>query len=218
MAQVRDLIVNGSANIIGTIYGDLQGNASSATRLANARTFRTNLGSTSTASFDGSANITPGVTGTLPIANGGTGATTAAAALTAFGLTATATELNYCDGVTSNIQTQLNGKMSSRPTCIELGGSADGSLNEGFINFHFNGSTADYTSRIIESSQGVISVNGINFSSSSGDITNGSYTFMKLIQSASAPTGAYNVVWYDTTNKVLKFWVNGAWQGMNTYQ
>lgn len=28
-------------------------------------------------------------------------------------LTATATELNYCDGVTSNIQTQLNGKASS---------------------------------------------------------------------------------------------------------
>lgn len=29
------------------------------------------------------------------------------------GLTATVTELNYCDGVTSNIQTQLNGKASS---------------------------------------------------------------------------------------------------------
>ena len=28
-------------------------------------------------------------------------------------LTATATELNYCDGVTSNIQTQLNGKAAS---------------------------------------------------------------------------------------------------------
>ena len=32
-------------------------------------------------SFDGTANITPGVTGTLPVANGGTGATTAAQAL-----------------------------------------------------------------------------------------------------------------------------------------
>ena len=46
--------------------------------LKTARTFRTNLGSTSTASFDGTANVTPGVTGTLPIANGGTGATTVA--------------------------------------------------------------------------------------------------------------------------------------------
>ena len=33
--------------------------------------------------------------------------------LSSFGLTATATELNYCDGVTSNIQTQLNGKAAS---------------------------------------------------------------------------------------------------------
>jgi hypothetical protein len=52
-----------------------------------------------------------GVTGTLPIGNGGTGATTAAGVLTNLGVTATATELNYCDGVTSNIQTQLNNKM-----------------------------------------------------------------------------------------------------------
>ncbi len=48
-----------------------------ARRLYTARTIRTNLASTSSASFDGTANITPGVTGTLPIANGGTGATTA---------------------------------------------------------------------------------------------------------------------------------------------
>lgn len=52
------------------------GNAATATKLAAARTIRTNLASTSTASFDGSANITPGVSGVLPIANGGTGNTT----------------------------------------------------------------------------------------------------------------------------------------------
>ena len=49
------------------------GNAATATKLATKRTIRTNLASTAAASFDGSANITPGVTGTLPIANGGTG-------------------------------------------------------------------------------------------------------------------------------------------------
>lgn len=48
-------------------------NAKTATTLQTARTIRTNLASTSTASFNGSANITPGVTGVLPIANGGTG-------------------------------------------------------------------------------------------------------------------------------------------------
>ena len=56
------------------------GNAATATKLATTRTIRTNLASTSAASFDGSANIAPGVTGTLPIANGGTGATNASAA------------------------------------------------------------------------------------------------------------------------------------------
>ena len=41
------------------------------------KTIQIDLASNSAASFDGSENITPGVTGTLPIANGGTGATTA---------------------------------------------------------------------------------------------------------------------------------------------
>ncbi len=56
-----------------------------ARRLTTARSIRTNLGSTSASNFDGTANITPGVTGTLPIANGGTGATSASAARTALG-------------------------------------------------------------------------------------------------------------------------------------
>ena len=49
----------------------------------------------------------------VPVANGGTGATTAAGVLTNLGITATTAELNYVDGVTSNIQTQLNGKANS---------------------------------------------------------------------------------------------------------
>ena len=53
------------------------GNASTATALQNARTFRTNLASTSAVSFNGTANVTPGVTGTLPYGNGGTGSATA---------------------------------------------------------------------------------------------------------------------------------------------
>ena len=56
-----------------------------ARRLYTARSIRTNLGSTSSASFDGTASITPGVTGTLPIANGGTGATSASTALSKLG-------------------------------------------------------------------------------------------------------------------------------------
>ena len=51
----------------------IAGNAGSATKLATARTIQTNLASTAAASFNGTTNITPGVTGTLPVANGGTG-------------------------------------------------------------------------------------------------------------------------------------------------
>ena len=54
--------------------------ADTADKLTTAHTIRTNLASTSAASFNGTANITPGVTGTLPIANGGTGGTTCYAA------------------------------------------------------------------------------------------------------------------------------------------
>lgn len=49
----------------------------------------------------------------IPVSRGGTGATTAAGALTKLGLIATAAELNYLDGVTSAVQTQLNGKAAS---------------------------------------------------------------------------------------------------------
>ena len=62
--------------------------AAKATKLATARTIRTNLAGTTAASFDGTANVTPGVMGTLPIANGGTGATKASAALTNLGAAA----------------------------------------------------------------------------------------------------------------------------------
>lgn len=77
---------------------DTTGNAATSTKLSTARTVQTNLASTSTASFDGSANITPGVTGTLPIANGGSGQTTAAAAITALTGTQTAGRYLRSDG------------------------------------------------------------------------------------------------------------------------
>jgi len=69
-----------------TFSGALNGNATSATKLANTRTIQVNLGSTAAASFDGTANIAPGVTGTLPVARGGTGVTSIAALKTALGI------------------------------------------------------------------------------------------------------------------------------------
>lgn len=55
--------------------GNATGLAASATKLATARTVRVNLASTAAPSFDGTANLTPGVSGTLPLGNGGTGQT-----------------------------------------------------------------------------------------------------------------------------------------------
>ena len=63
------------------------GNAATATKLAAAKAIITNLASTSVANFDGSGNITPGVSGTLGLGNGGTGATTKSGAKTNLGIT-----------------------------------------------------------------------------------------------------------------------------------
>lgn len=65
--------------------GNANGLAASATKLETARTVQTNLAGTEAAEFDGTENVTPGVTGTLSIGNGGTDATEAAAALANLG-------------------------------------------------------------------------------------------------------------------------------------
>ena len=66
--------------------GNSKGNAASSTKLATARSIKVDLGSTAAASFDGSANASPGVNGTLAIANGGTGQTTLDGLKTALGV------------------------------------------------------------------------------------------------------------------------------------
>lgn len=61
-------------------YLGISATAAAATKLASARNVLTNLASTSAAGFDGTADNTHGVTGTLGIANGGTGNTSGNAA------------------------------------------------------------------------------------------------------------------------------------------
>lgn len=70
-------------------------------KLTTARTIQTNLASTSTASFDGSANVTPGVTGVLPVSNGGTNANNAKDALTNLGITISNTTISEGDTLAS---------------------------------------------------------------------------------------------------------------------
>lgn len=88
LASASAASFNGTVNVTPGVTGTLPvGNGGTgqtnldavtvgkAKALNTSRTVRTNLASTSTASFDGTANITPGVTGTLSVANGGTGQT-----------------------------------------------------------------------------------------------------------------------------------------------
>lgn len=110
--------------VTSAVQSQLDGKASASHTHGNI----TNTGAIGTDANKAVITGTNGVltTGIVPIASGGTGATTAATALINLGLTATASELNvldgitattaelnYIDGVTSNIQTQLNGKAAS---------------------------------------------------------------------------------------------------------
>lgn len=88
-----------------------QNTTGSAATLTTSRTFQTNLASTSTASFNGSANVTPGVTGTLPVTNGGTGRATSTTAygLIAAGTTATGAQQTISPGTAGQILTSNGG-------------------------------------------------------------------------------------------------------------
>ena len=107
-------------------------------------------------------NLTTQVTGTLPVANGGTGSTTASGALTNFGLTATATELNYTDGVTSNIQTQLDAKGPGTVTSVSGTGTVDGLTLSGTVTSSGNLTLG-----------GSVSINNANWSGTDLSLANG---------------------------------------------
>lgn len=81
-----------------------QSTTGSAASLTTGRTVQTNLASTSAATFDGTANITPGVTGVLPVANGGSGRNTGTTAygIVAVGTTATGIQQTIAPGTSGH--------------------------------------------------------------------------------------------------------------------
>lgn len=95
--------------------------ANNANKLTTSRKIGVDLSSSSTANFDGSADITTGVNGTLPIAKGGTGATTAETARTNLGLASVAASGSYND-----LADKPNYAGSSTP-----GGAATKALQDG---------------------------------------------------------------------------------------
>ena len=129
--------------------------AASANVLSTARNITTDLGSTTAASFNGSANITPGVSGVLPITSGGTGAITAAAARTNLGLGTAATVNVGTSGATIPLLSTGNifsGTQIFRDTIYANAGFEVGSLSAAstqIIDFHTSGNNIDYDSRIV---------------------------------------------------------------------
>lgn len=72
-----------------------------------------------------------------------------------------------CHVTIPNGYLDLNGHQLANPDRIEFKPTANNSGNGGYIDFHYNQSTADYTSRIIEDASGRLTVNGrIRISSS----------------------------------------------------
>ena len=57
------------------------------------------------------------------------------------------------------VKAALDGKLNSSPGFIEMN-PGDGAGHGGYIDFHYNGSSADYTSRIIEDVSGSLNVAG----------------------------------------------------------
>lgn len=101
------------------------------------------------------ASPRPGVTGTLPIANGGTGATTAQTARTNLGAFATS-------GGTITGSTTFNSVVNVKGGNIEIFGTS--AVATPYIDFHYGETTTDYTSRIIESASGELTINNAKIS------------------------------------------------------
>lgn len=64
----------------------------------------------------------------------------------------TDTEKSTWNGKAAGNHTHANGVIS--PAALELTPSSSSANNGGYIDFHWNGSTSDYTSRIIENTSG----------------------------------------------------------------
>lgn len=127
--------VGSESMVAGTFIGAVTGNATTASAWETARTLSLTGAVTGSASVDGSGNVSLATTATsdptLTLAGDASGSATFTnlgnATLTVTvandshthtvstisDLTATAAELNYMDGVTSNVQTQLNAKLAS---------------------------------------------------------------------------------------------------------
>lgn len=119
----------------------------SAARLNPGASIRTNLSSTTASTFTGTANITPGVTGTLAIGNGGTGATTAADARSNLGAAAsnhTHTGYLSTSGGSVNGNVNVNGDLRVGNGKLLVSYDNDG-INDGEAKIYFGNTNNNST-------------------------------------------------------------------------
>ena len=71
--NVGTLVVTGNASFVNGLSGTLNGNATTASSIATAGTIKIDLTSSTAVTYTNGGNITPGISGILPLSNGGTG-------------------------------------------------------------------------------------------------------------------------------------------------
>jgi len=213
--------VDGDLTVTGNINASITGTATQADTLTTARTITLDGDVAGAANFDGSANIT--ITTVIAddshnhtIANVDGLQTTLDGKLDDSGLTAervlvssvsgtvataniTTTELNYLDNVTSNIQTQLDGKLTSFALESYTGDvDIDGELVVTSYNETFAAVTSSSNATTIDCEAGNVFSHTLSenttFTFSNPPASGTAYGFsLKIVQDASA--SGYTVTW-----------------------
>ena len=110
--------------------------------------------------------------------------------LSSFGVTATATELNYVDGVTSSIQTQLNGKLSTTGTAAKATADANGqNIADTYIKgLSVNGRTITYTKG--DGGTGTITTQDTTYTHPNSGVTAGTYKSVTVNKQGHVTAGS----------------------------